>query len=165
MLVFCFLLCLSGCGFYAVHSERSQASIAVLSTVDIGLIPNRTGQMLRNELLQKMQPRGPARPARFTLLVSLKEVLQELGIQKDAVATRANLILNAEFTVTDRKNGRQVYSGRARSVNSYDILTSDFATLSALGDARRRAVRQLAFDIRERISVWLLQTNDGSVPR
>ena len=137
----------------------------MLSTVDISLIPNRTGQMLRNELLQKFQPRGPAKPARFTLLVNLTESLQNLGIRKDAVATRANLFLNAAFTVTDRKNGRTVYSGEAGSINSYDILTSDFATLSALKDARRRAVRQLAIKIRERISVWLLRTNERPVSR
>lgn len=119
--------------------------------------------MLRNELLERMQPRGPAKTTRFTLIVKLSEGLHELGIQKNAVATRANLMLNAEFTVADREDGKPLYSGRATSVNSYDILTSDFATLSALGDARRRAVRQLAFDIRERISMWLLQTNGRSV--
>lgn len=137
----------------------------MLSTVDISLIPNRTGQMLRNELLQKMQPRGPAKTTRFTLIVKVKEALNELALQKNAVATRANLVLRAAFTVTDRKNGRTVYSGGVRSINSYDILTADFATLSALKGARRRAVRQLAIEIRERISVWLLRTNGRPVSR
>ena len=47
---------------------------------------------------------------------------------------------------------------RPESVNSYNILTSDFATLSARANARSRAVRQLALDIKERLAVWLVQT-------
>ena len=50
--------------------------------------------------------------------------------------------------------------GSARSVNSYNILTSDFATLSAREDARRRGVNQLALEIRERTSVWLIRIGE-----
>ena len=57
------------------------------------------------------------------------------------------------------------FLGQVRSVNSYNILTSDFATLSAREDARKRAVRVLALDIKERLSVWLVQTGGRSVRR
>ena len=151
----------SGCGFEPIHGSRSQASLDILSTFQINPIPDRTGQMLRNELVEQLHANANVVTPRFYLSVSIIENLQQLGIQKDDVATRANLILNANYKITKRKGGDSVYAGRARSVNSYDILTSDFATLSALRDARRRGVRALAENIKTRISVWLIQTGGG----
>lgn len=152
-------LAISGCGFEPIHGQRSGASGAVLSSVDIGLIGDRTGQMLRNELLQQMHPRGATR-TRYGLSITLKENLANLGIRKDEVATRANLTLTAGFTITELSGARRKFSGSARSVNSYNTLTSDFATLSAREDARRRAVGQLALEIRKRISVWLIRSGE-----
>jgi LPS-assembly lipoprotein len=162
-LVLATALTVAGCGFQPIHGQRSAASSDTLATIDIGLIADRTGQMLRNELLQQMQPRGGRTPARFGLTVVLGESLQNLAIRKDETATRANLVLIARFSVTARGTGKKVFTGTARSVNSYNILTSDFATLSAREDARRRAVQQLAAGIKERLSIWLVQTG-GAAP-
>ena len=156
-------LALAGCGFQPIHGQNSAASGEALAGIDIELIADRTGQMLRNELLQQMQPRGGRTASRYDLAVTMGESLQNLAIRKDETATRANLILIARFSVTSRHDGKKVFAGRARSVNSYNILTSDFATLSAREDARRRGVQQLASGIKERLSVWLVQTG-GSAP-
>ncbi|MGB0630685.1 MAG: LPS assembly lipoprotein LptE [Alphaproteobacteria bacterium] len=159
------LLVLTACGFQPIHGERSAASSAGLAHFDIGLIADRAGQMMRNELLQQMQPRGAVQAPRFELSMSLSETLTDLAIRKDEVATRANLTLTARYSVLNRADGSLVLSGQARSVNSYNILTSDFATLSARADARERAVRQLARDIKERLAVWLVQTGGRPVTR
>ncbi len=151
------LLLASGCGFSGIHSPQSPATISKLETFEINHIPDRIGQMLRNELIRQMRHGENIGLPRFYLSVSLNERLNHLGIRKDDVATRANLVLNATFKVTDQKKGRLVYSGSSRSVSSYDILTSDFATLSALQDARRRGVKTLAQKIKTRISIWLMQ--------
>ena len=159
------LMVIAGCGFQPVHGERSAASSAGLANFDIALIADRTGQMMRNELLQQMQPRGAVASPRFVLGVKLTESRTDLAIRKDNVATRANLKLIAQFSVVSRSGGSLLFSGQARSVNSYNILTSDFATLSARADARSRAVRQLALDIKERLAVWLVQTGGRAVTR
>ena len=75
---------------------------------------------------------------RFSLDVKLTESLTDLAIRKDNVATRANLTLIAQFSVVSRSGGSLLFSGQAQSVNSYNILTSDFATLGA------RAMREVA---------------------
>ena len=154
---------MSGCGFEPLHGQRSGASSAALGAIDVQLIADQPGQMLRNELLQQMQPRGQT-PARYSLAVTLTESLANLGIRKDKVATRANLTLSASFTISELGGTKRVFSGSARSVNSYNILTSDFATLSAREDARRRGVNQLALEIRERISVWLIRVGEPPQP-
>jgi LPS-assembly lipoprotein len=159
------MLTIAGCGFQPIHGNQSAASGEGLANFDIGLIADRTGQMMRNELLQQMQPRGAVPAPRFGLNVALTETLTDLAIRKDEVATRANLTLTAVFTVVSRADGSPLLTGRARSVNSYNILTSDFATLSARADARKRAVRQLARYIRERLAVWLVQTGGRPVAK
>ena len=159
------LLAGAGCGFQPIHGQKSAASSAALENFDIALIADRTGQMMRNELLQQMQPRGAVASPRYGLGVALTESLADLAIRKDDVATRANLMLTARFSVMSRVDGSVLFSGQVRSVNSYNILTSDFATLSAREDARKRAVRVLALDIKERLSVWLVQTGGRPVRR
>ena len=159
------LVAVAGCDFQPIHGESSAASTSGLANLDIALIADRTGQMMRNELLQQMQPRGAHPSPRFGLDVKLTETLTDLAIRKDNFATRANLTLIAQFSVISRADGSLLFSSQARSVNSYNILTSDFATLSARADARRRAVRQLALDIKERLAVWLVQTGGRAVTR
>lgn len=159
------LLAGAGCGFQPIHGQKSAASSAALANFDIALIAERTGQMMRNELLQQMQPRGAVASPRYGLGVALTESPADLAIREDDVATRANLTLTARFSVMSRVDGSVLFSGQVRSVNSYNILTSDFATLSAREDARKRAVRVLALDIKERLSVWLVQTGGRPVRR
>ncbi|MAM68638.1 MAG: hypothetical protein CMM12_07755 [Rhodospirillaceae bacterium] len=154
---------IAGCGFQPMHGQRSNASAAALATIDIGLIADRTGQILRNELLQVMQPQGPARQQPYLLTVTLTESLQNLAIKRNEDVTRANLTLVVSFVVSRRSDGLRLHSGGAQWVNTYNILTSDFATLSARENARKRGAEQLALEIRERISVWLVQT--GGAPR
>ncbi|MFT5488280.1 MAG: LPS-assembly lipoprotein [Alphaproteobacteria bacterium] len=158
------VLAISGCGFEPIHGQRSGASSTALASIDIQLIADRSGQMLRNELLQQMQPRGALR-ARYSLSVKIAESLASLGIRKDEVATRANLTLAASFTITELGGEKRKFSGSARSVNSYNVLTSDFATLSAREDARRRGVNQLALELRERISIWLIRAGEPAQRR
>ncbi len=147
----------SGCGFTRIHGPQSPAIISNLATFEINHIPDRIGQMLRNELIHQMRHGANIGTPRFYVSVSLIERLHHLGIRKDDVATRANLELDATFKITNELKGQPIYIGRSRSVSSYDILTSAFATLSALRDARRRGVKTLAQNIKSRISVWLIQ--------
>ena len=106
------LMVVAGCGFQPFHGERSAASSAGLANFDIALIADRTGQMMRNELLQQMQPLGAVASPRFVLGVKLTESLTDLAIRKDNVATRANLTLIAQFSVVSRSDGSYCFRVR-----------------------------------------------------
>ena len=149
---------LYGCGFTPIHGETSSASEKALNGFEVELIPNRIGQLLRNELLQRFRPRGIPGGDRFSLSVKVDEYIRKLGIRIDETATRANLTLRAAYAVSGRADGAVLIRGTARSVNSYNILGSHFATLIARKNARERAVREIADDIRGQISIWLVRT-------
>ncbi|MCH8036913.1 MAG: hypothetical protein IIC53_07290, partial [Proteobacteria bacterium] len=75
-------------------------------------------------------------------------------IRKDETATRANLILSANFTLRDLESGRVLLEGRTSSVNSFNILTNQFATGFSEADARERALRELSDSIRVRLGIY-----------
>jgi len=144
---------LSACGFQPVYGERRAAGAATLATIEIDRIEDRSGQQLRTLLRTRLTPRGQTGRPQFRLSVTLTESKSELAIRRDESATRANLTLTTRFTLTRLPPYPPGSITRtASSTNSYNVLDSEFATLSAENDARKRALRSLAEAIRIRIA-------------
>lgn len=145
------------CGFQPLYggigSGRDTAT--VLSEVEVGVIADRTGQQLRNELLDRINPRGRTGSPKYRLSIKLDESATRLAIRRDNTATLANLTLVASYDLISIADSRSVLSGSVRSVNSYDISQEEFATVSAERDARRRAATDLADGITSRVAVFL----------
>ncbi len=153
-------LVLSGCGFqplYAPSAPQAASPIDRMAAIRIAPMPDRIGQQMHNLLRDRLNPRGqPGDPA-YRLDVRLSESRRELGIRKDETATRANLILSARFTLREIDSKRVLLQETARSVNSYNILTSQFATAFSEADARERALRELSESIRTRLAIYFSQ--------
>ncbi len=146
---------LIGCGFRPLHSKDSGAAAAGLAKIRIAPIADRVGQQLHNLLLDKLTPLGPPAVPRYVLRVKLSESLQNLAVRKDDVATRANLVMRASFTLVSADDDTALLTNIAISANSYNILRQEFATLSAENDARARAVRELSDAIRTQVAIYL----------
>lgn len=145
----------AGCGFRPLHGQGGGGASRQLAKIQIAQIPDRIGQKLHNLLLQRLTPKGPPARPDYVLSVSVNETKQSLAIRRDETATRANLTVTAAFSLS-QSIGKGVFVGRAVSINSYNILQSDFATLSTENDARDRALRVLAQEIRGRIAAALI---------
>jgi LPS-assembly lipoprotein len=147
---------LAGCGFRPLYGDGGGASARQLAQIEISRIPDRTGQRLRNLLIDRLTPEGePSRPD-FRLNVSVVESVAELAVRKDESATRASLSIRATFYLTYIGGKEELmHRGFASSINSYNRLTSDYATLAAEDDARERALRAIAEEIRLRIAAAL----------
>ena len=144
----------AGCGFEPLYATDGSAR-GHLARVHIDRIADRTGQQLRNALLLSFPPGDPAAPAAWRLRVRLKEDKTELGVEKQDVATRANLTLTARFVLRPRDGGEALLAGAVESINSYNILASPYGTLAAEKNARARAVGQLADALVGRLAAWL----------
>ena len=124
------------------------------------------GQQLRNMLAERLSPRGRNERTDYRLTVTLTERKQSLAIKVDETATRANLTISANFKLVALRNSQLgSFNGKAFSTNSYNILESDFATLSAESDARNRALRTLAEEIRIRVAAALRNPKTFTSPR
>lgn len=142
-------LLLAGCGFEPLYARGSVGAVDEdLARVQISVIPDRVGQQVHNYLLDRVSRKGVPEAPRHRLDVRLASQKVVLGIERDQTATRAKLVLAANFELTDLATGEVVLRRSARSANSYNIVDSALATRSAELDAIDRAARELAEEIR-----------------
>lgn len=148
---------LAACGFRPLYGERGVQALSSdeLAAVQIDVIRDREGQMLRNELLDRFQAAGGAVKPRYGLSIVLQTTRAALGIRTDETASRVNLTMAASYVVREVATGAVLFSGQGRSIDSFDILDSDFASTSSEADAVRRAVHDLSEQISTRVSIVL----------
>ena len=152
---------LAGCGFRPLYkppaADASPADRAVaddLASISVATIPNRQGQELRNRLQDMLQmPGSGGSSGKYVLYVGLGEFQQSLAVRLTGLATRANLYMNATYNMVDSATGGSVLTGSSVGIASYDLLDQDFATLTAINDARSRVIERLADNIRNRLAV------------
>ena len=145
----------TACGFRPLYNQTGAANSQALSSVVILKIKDRSGQKLRNFLLERFFSNQRSGITTHTLKVVIHEEINELNIRKDGSATRAKLKITANFYLTHKASGKQ-FKGKVSSTSSYNMLGSDFATLGAESDARNRALRSIAEDLRLRIAGALI---------
>lgn len=148
---------LQGCGFQPLYGGRDAPGGAVtqeMSDILIMPIADRTGQQMHNMLRDNLTPLGQPAEPQYGLRVSLKETTEDLGIRKDATATRANLTMVADYRLIDWQDKSTLFQGRSSSTNSYDILDSQYATQVAEDDARKRALQQLSEEMKIRLAIY-----------
>ena len=152
---------LNGCGFRPLYGRSGGGDLSeALARVEIGPIPDRVGQLVRNALLDGLRPRGASSYPAFRLDVDVQESISSLAVRKSANATRADLNLSGTFILRDFSTGTELLSGTSQAISSYNILNSEFTTLMSEKGARDRAARQLADDIRLKIATFL-KTNSA----
>lgn len=149
------LLALSACGFQPLYGTASPSKHAVeFVYIQIAPIKDRTGQQLQTELTRRLHASGRVRNHRYRLVTTLNESTSSLAVRKSALATRANLRMSAGYKLTRIFDGRPLFSTSTQVTVSYNILDSEFGTLMAEKDARRRAVKSLSEDMQVRLAVF-----------
>lgn len=153
---------LSGCGFspmYGNHAPTtenpSSPSVAAnLSQIDISIIPDREGQMLRNDLMDRFYRSGyPSNPIATLNIAKVNQVRTELDLTKSSDATRAQLRVYATMTLVGR-DGSVLLQRDVQSVTSFNILGSEFATRVTENAARENAINELARQIELNLSIY-----------
>ncbi len=150
------VLALAGCGFQPLYGAgaNNETVAANLAAVEVEPLRDRTGQQMHNFLRDRLNPKGQPTAPSYTLQVQLTETLSELGVRRDETATRANLKMHAEFFLRPVGGQSALLTGRSSSTTSYDILSNPFATTVSEADARERALREVADDIRTRLALY-----------
>lgn len=155
---------LAGCGFEPLHGQNTASSADALEAVRINVIADRVGQQLRNRLLQLMQPRAnDTRPA-WNLRVELNESISTVLVEESSFGTRGDLKMTAIYRLVPvTGNMAAARNGRSFSVASFNIRDADleYANLIAERDAREKAVRLLADDIKRQVALWLRQADNA----
>jgi LPS-assembly lipoprotein len=169
LLAFVLMPALSACGFHSMYGDNSNGAMTAqgsspsvveqLSYVQMGSVTedasekDRQAQLVKNELLDQLDAIGPGTP-RYRLDVIVKLESEMVGTRPDEVNTRVNMKLYADYTLTALNTGKTVFVNRAVAFNAYDVVRSDFATLSARQDAMRRLVPEVSNQIMTRLGLY-----------
>ena len=148
-------LFLAGCGFEPLMGQVSHPAVqGDMQRIRISTIPDRSGQILRNHLLDALTPKGLQGSELYLLTVKLSEPRREVAIRRDDTASRLSYQASASFALQDRSS-RTVFSGSSTSETTYEVTNSEFATLSSQASARDRALQEVSADIRQQIAMFL----------
>lgn len=124
-----------------------------LAAIEITGMSGRLGYLVRNALLDDLNPQSLDVPARYVLDVDLTSSATALGIQLDSTITRFNLTLIARFRLLDRASQEVRYASLVRRVSSYNVSREPYADLVASETAEERAAEEVSTDIRTLLAV------------
>ena len=145
---------LAGCNLRPLHGgDRGFAANAELAAIDVNVPESRIGQIIKNQLLDDLNPAGTVTEALYDLDVSLDLIRTALAIQLDDTTTRFDLTLSAIFILKDKVDQDTLYRSAVRRVSSYNVVRDPFATEIAERDAERRAAREVSRQIRTLLSL------------
>ncbi len=150
------LLFLSACGFQPLYEAggSSTAMQAHLASVEVGPIADRLGQVMRNRLVSRLN--AGAR-AEYRLDVVLEQTSETYGIRPDTAATQEQLTLVANMRLVSLSDGEPVLEQSFRARTSFDLVLSDFATVSQREDSAQRLALDLAERIHRRVALHFAQ--------
>ena len=148
-------LCI-GCGFQPLMGRSDAPAVQEnLAQIRVDMIPDRSGQILRNYLLDGLVPKGVEGQPRYRLQVVLEEPRREVAIQRDNTASRVAYAATTRFYLRDSRTSSVVFSGTSYSETTYEVTTSEYATLSSLNGARERVLQDVSADIRQQLAEFL----------
>jgi LPS-assembly lipoprotein len=155
-LLFCLGAALGACNFrplYLAEGPDEAPVRAELAAIEIDRLDGRLGYLVRNALLDELNPGSVAEPPRYVLDVRLSSSARALGIQLDNTITRYNLALTAAFQLREKGQNEVLYASIVRRISSYNVSREPYADLTAAQDAERRAAREVATEIRTLLAV------------
>lgn len=157
-------VCLAACGFEPLYGERAgtpptgqyaqpEGVRGDLAGTRVAMIPDRLGQFLRNALVDRLNPTGePERPV-YYLMIRLHEEQESVLVRGDETSTATNLRLIADFEIRDPQ-GAVLNTGYSRAISRFNTVRSQYANIEGERNARERAARELAEDIRAKLAVF-----------
>jgi LPS-assembly lipoprotein len=148
---------LSGCGFQPVYmptaSGKAGASQRELAAIQVDLIAERPGQLLRQALQDRLEMGASGEAHHYDLSVGFSIAGEYIAVQPNSVTTRLRAIGSANWSLVAQDPGRtKLTSGYARAVDALNV----FDTQYFASDLEYEAVtRRLAEAVADQITLQL----------
>ena len=153
MLLSVFCLLSSGCGFEPLHTTGTPLMPA--ASIEIANIPDRDGQYLRNRLIDRLNTNGRPTNAPYQLKFSpLSKTIINLGIEKTAAATRAQMQLGTQMQLVEKNTGKVLLQRSLRAIGSYNLLDNQLATLTSQQNTTENLLREISDDAVTELSLY-----------
>ncbi len=149
-------LALAGCGFHPVYATRNgrlSPAQAELAAIDVALIPERSGQLLRQALQQRFDGPGLALAKRYTLAIGFGISGDAIAIQRDSTPSRVReLGVATWFLKRLDPSATLVSSGVAKSLDGLNIIDQQYFAQDLENEATQR---RIANNVADQITLQL----------
>ncbi|HEY1722616.1 MAG TPA: LPS assembly lipoprotein LptE [Magnetospirillaceae bacterium] len=155
------LLALAGCGFHALYGRQSvdPRVQSEMATIYVQPLPDREGQLVRNAILQRLNPNGQPAHARYRLDVKLEVSEAQVALAKDETATRDSVNYVVTFTLYEGDTG--LTNGTFSRDFSFDYLNQQYSNVVARSDVQRRAAEEIAIEMRNRMATYFVRAQEA----
>jgi LPS-assembly lipoprotein len=122
---------LSGCGFEPVYMPTASGKAGVaqreLAAIEVALIPDRPGQLLRQALQDRLEMGASGVARRYDLSVSFGIAGEAIAVQPDSQPTRIREIGSANWTLVAQDPGRtRLTAGYAKAVDAINLFDAQY---------------------------------------
>lgn len=154
---------LAGCGFHPLYAPADSGAPgpaeAELAAIFVPVIPDHSGQLLRQALQQRLEGSGLGTAKRYELAVSFGLAADSIAIRPDSTASRVRLIGNAPWRLTTVGfTPEPLTSGQAHAVDGYNIIGQQYFAAELENETiTRRVAEALADQIVTRLAVFFRQ--------
>lgn len=157
----CCLLLLEGCGFHPIYAPGGGTAdgpaATGLSQVSVALIPERSGQLLRQYLQARLERSGGGLAKLYDLNVSFSVNQEGVAISRaDSVATRTRVSASASWSLISLDAERRtVTSGVARTTDGFNPLDNQYFYSDLQSEqTQRRVAEAVADQIAQQLAAW-----------
>jgi len=154
-----------GCGFRPLYAsgEDNAGVHARLAEIEVALIPERSGQLLRQALQARLERGGTGVARRYDLAVQLALAFEPIAIQPDNSSSRVRVVGSANWVLRAQDMQRRtVASGMAREMDGYNIINQQFFAAELTNAAvQRRMAERLAEQITTQLALHFGQNAAG----
>jgi len=163
ILVISFLLIsTSSCGFQPMYDngDSGKKSLVSMPNIEVKNIPDRNGQFLRNAIIDQLYLDGRPSSSLYDLKLSpLVTKIHNIGIRKDASATRAQVQLSSTMQLIEKSSGKVVLERYLKTLGSYNLLDNQFAALVSKESTIDNILKDMANDVINELNLHFHSVN------
>lgn len=162
---------LSGCGFRPLYGTQGEAGEKApedeLRRVFVANIPDRTGQLVRLALQERMAGAGPETPDGYTLNVSPGVGEEYIDIHGDNTSGRIRVNAHAHWSLyTVAQEPVLLASGDATTMDGYTATFEQYFAQSLNRETvNARVAQTLAEQITQQVSIWFRTRTKAPIKR
>lgn len=156
---------LGACGFRPLYVERegdavwhydgkfNTSIIQEMAKIKIEPVADRFGQLVRNNLLDSLTPKGTPSDPTYRLYVELKKkTVTDQALRRDITASRKRVQYYVVYEMT--KDGETLFKNDSTAFVSYDIMSNPYSTTFAEKKTEENAAKIISDDIILRIGAY-----------
>ncbi len=145
-------LMLTACGFKPLLEAggSSKAMQSELSAIFVEPIPDRLGQVTRHSLMDRLNVGGTEK---YSLHVVFEQSSEGYGVRPDAATTQEQITMAAYVKLVSYADNSVLFEDTLKASTSFDIVLSDYATVTQREDSARRLALELAERIHRRLAL------------